>query len=266
MFSWKKSGELVVVQLVKRVRGKGHNLFMDNFFTSPKLFVELQDVHLINCCGTVRKDRKDMPDNIKPKKKGEINATFAKGLMAVCWKDKRDVYVLSSMHRPTANSLDNVSDEIKKPGIINSYNKNMGFVDLSDRMANSYGFSRKTMKWPKKIFFHFLNIAVLNAFILFKMKIFEGSPASLKKLNPKTFRLNLITQMIELNGKGAAVPRREAAIRDGTFGHWPEKSAKRRRCVQCYKNNKKETKTSIQCKACGVGLGLGQCYADFHTY
>ncbi|KAG8182814.1 hypothetical protein JTE90_003487 [Oedothorax gibbosus] len=133
------------------------------------------------------------------------------------------------MHRPTANSLDNDSDELKKPGIINSYNKNMGSVDLSDRMANSYGSSRKTMKWPKKIFFHFLNIAVMNAFVLFKMKkIFEGlmSPASLKKLDHKTFCRNLISQMIELNGEGAELPKREAAIRDGTFGPWPEKPAK----------------------------------------
>ncbi|KAG8180635.1 hypothetical protein JTE90_018253 [Oedothorax gibbosus] len=160
---------VVVLKLMDEVRGKGHNLFMDNSFTSPKLFIELSDNSKINCCGTVKKNRQDMPQNIKPKKKSEMNALWSKALMSVCWKDKRDVYVLSSMHKPTNATLD-VSEEVKKLGIINSYNKNMGFVDLSDRMANPYGFSRKTMKWPKKLFFHFVNIAVLNAYIWFKMK------------------------------------------------------------------------------------------------
>lgn len=260
------AAETVVLKLIESVRGKGHNLFIDNFFTSPKLFVKLRDEYRTNTCGTVRKNRKDMPENLAPKKKGDINAMWAKGLISVCWKDKRDVFVLSSMHAPTGNTLENVSDELKKPGIINSYNKNMGFVDLSDRMANSYGFSRKTMKWPIKLFFHFLNIAVLNAYILFKMKLnlsqTDNISGSVKKIDHKTFRLNLIRQIIEMNCDSASVSR-QVRVSDASAGHWPEKSAKRRRCVQCHKN-KKETKTWIQCKSCGVGLCIGTCYEDYH--
>ena len=33
------------------------------------------------------------------------------------------------------------------------YNHHMGYVDKSDRMANSYSTSRRTFKWTKKLFF-----------------------------------------------------------------------------------------------------------------
>ena len=46
--------------LTRRVEGLGHKLFMDNFFSSPRLFDDL-DGHKINSRGTVRPNRKDMP-------------------------------------------------------------------------------------------------------------------------------------------------------------------------------------------------------------
>ena len=49
-----------VRHLTRRVEGLGHKLFMDNFFSSPRLFDDL-DGHKINSCGTVRPNRKDMP-------------------------------------------------------------------------------------------------------------------------------------------------------------------------------------------------------------
>jgi len=46
------------------------------------------------------------------------------------------------------------------------YNHHMGFVDKGDRMANSYSISRRTFKWMKKLFFHLLDLAILNSYIL----------------------------------------------------------------------------------------------------
>ena len=40
-----------VRHLTCRVEGLGHKLFMDNFFSSPRLFDDL-DGHKINSCGT----------------------------------------------------------------------------------------------------------------------------------------------------------------------------------------------------------------------
>jgi hypothetical protein len=56
-----------VRHLTHRVEGLGHKLFMDNFFSSPRLFDDLKRCK-INSCGTVRPDRKDMPPDFGPKK------------------------------------------------------------------------------------------------------------------------------------------------------------------------------------------------------
>ncbi|PSN35194.1 PiggyBac transposable element-derived protein 4, partial [Blattella germanica] len=46
-----------VLQLTSKVEGVGHKLFMDNYFSSPDLFNDLHE-RKINCCGTVRHNRK----------------------------------------------------------------------------------------------------------------------------------------------------------------------------------------------------------------
>ena len=47
-----------------------------------------------------------------------------------------------------------------------SNNWHMGYVDKGDRMANSYSINRRTWKWTKKLFFHLLDLAILNSYIL----------------------------------------------------------------------------------------------------
>jgi hypothetical protein len=44
----------------------GHEIFMDNYFTSPALFDDLFQ-RKINACGTVCHDRRGMPRDIGPK-------------------------------------------------------------------------------------------------------------------------------------------------------------------------------------------------------
>ena len=51
------------------------------------------------------------------------------------------------------------------PDIVERYNQYMGYVDNSDRIANSYSMSRHTFKWTTNLFFHFLNLTVLNSWI-----------------------------------------------------------------------------------------------------
>ena len=57
-----------VRHLTSRVQGLGHKIFMDNFFSSPRLFDDLER-HKINSCGTMRPNRRDMPSDFGPKLK-----------------------------------------------------------------------------------------------------------------------------------------------------------------------------------------------------
>jgi hypothetical protein len=49
-----------VTGLTTRIENFRHKLYMDNFFSSPDLFDDLH-TKVINCCGTIRQNRKEMP-------------------------------------------------------------------------------------------------------------------------------------------------------------------------------------------------------------
>ena len=57
-------------------RRRGHKLYMDNFFSSPELFDDLVKKQ-IYCRGTVRPNRKRMPQGLKPKTTKMKWETFA---------------------------------------------------------------------------------------------------------------------------------------------------------------------------------------------
>jgi hypothetical protein len=50
--------------------------------------------------------------------------------------------------------------------IVMYYNHHTGYVDKGDKMANSYSISHRTLEWMKKLYFHPLNLANLNSYIL----------------------------------------------------------------------------------------------------
>jgi len=151
-----------VRHLISKVEGLGHKLFMDNFSSSPRLFDDL-DGHKINSCETVRPNRKDMPRDFGPEqlklKRGDLRVKTRGGLTALVWKDRQEVYMLTDMGPPPAegNFCDN-SNHPMKPQIVERYNQHMGFIDIADRMANSYSMDRCKLKWTMKLFFHLLDL------------------------------------------------------------------------------------------------------------
>ena len=60
------------------------------------------------------------------------------------------------------------SVNVRKPSVIERYNKYMNTVDKSDQLLGKYNLLIKCVRWWKIIFFHMIDIASVNAFILFK--------------------------------------------------------------------------------------------------
>ena len=63
------------------------------------------------------------------------------------WKDKRDVFALSTIH---GNAVGD--DAPHKPKLICEYNQHMGGVDYNDQLLVYFVLGRTTMKWWKRVF------------------------------------------------------------------------------------------------------------------
>ena len=74
---------------------------MDNFYTSPSLFENLKR-NGTYACGTIRKNRGEFPKTFIEEKPTRGNSSYVKrkdgNVLVVHWFDKRDVFVLSSIH------------------------------------------------------------------------------------------------------------------------------------------------------------------------
>ena len=139
-----------------------------------------------------------MPKNLKPKtlrlKRGDIRVRTRGDLTAVVWKDKRDVCFLTNIHDPPREG--NYCDEhrnVIKPTIVADYNLHVGHVDNSDMLTNSYMASHQTQKWTKKLFFHLLDLAIVNSYILLYS-------CGWKKISHRYFQLTLMREILAQAG------------------------------------------------------------------
>ncbi|GFY43086.1 piggyBac transposable element-derived protein 4 [Trichonephila inaurata madagascariensis] len=96
-------GERVIRNLSKKLLGKNHVLFFDNYFTYDLLkHLETQN---ITACGTVNMSRKNLPKNLledKKMKRGDFDWSVSNDDIAcIKWKDKRIVHILATLDEAT---------------------------------------------------------------------------------------------------------------------------------------------------------------------
>jgi len=241
-----------VLQVIRRVEGLGHKIFMDNNFTLPALFDDLFQ-RKINACRTIRHNRRGMPLYIGPKslkmKRGDIATQVRGTLRAVHWKDRRDEYILMNMHAPPVEgNFTDESGQAIKPRVVEDYNVYMGFVDKSDRMVNSYGIARRTWKWTKKMFFHLMDMTILNAFLIHKSR---GSKMMHKKFHEILVRELIIHSREEnvtpsgiLRGRPSPTASQLSRLEVKHSQHWPSKG-KPQQCHVCSLH--KKTRSAYFC-------------------
>ncbi|CAK9809208.1 PiggyBac transposable element-derived protein 4 [Anthophora quadrimaculata] len=265
-----KSGN-VVMELLKPYLGKGHTLYVDNWYTSPALFILLHK-NGTNACGTVRKRRKGMPIFQDKLNTGEASFRSSKHLLAMKWCDKREVYMLSSCHNHEFVNIKlhyRTQEIIKKPKCVVDYNRLMGSVEKADMVINTIHSQRKSLKWYKKYFFHLIDMCVWNAFCLYKLK-------TSKQISMAKFHLELIRQLLHHylsnykknveNKSGQTNPLRLTGRHFmSLYTNEPTKRKNPlRKCVVCTKNDKRR-ESRYQCKICDVGLCATPCFEKYHT-
>lgn len=86
----------VVSTLMRDYFGSYRHLYIDNWYTSPGLLKYLHENN-IYACGTVKKNRIGMPrfETIKP---GEVLAQYSPPMMALKWRDKKDILIYFVNH------------------------------------------------------------------------------------------------------------------------------------------------------------------------
>ena len=103
---------VIIMTLLGSLKKAGHHIYMDNYYTSPSLFVDMK-LKGLGVCGTACVDRKVMPLEWKSKakdkgqtgqirkglKKGNIRTeNLQNGVLALQWKDKRLITILNTVH------------------------------------------------------------------------------------------------------------------------------------------------------------------------
>lgn len=260
----------VVLQLMKEKLNVGHSLYMDNFYNSYELSKKLLEQKTYST-GTLQATRKNTPLSIvKAKlKKGETISQYSdSGIMIAKWRDKRDVlYISTQYENEMVNFINKKGITLRKPLPVVQYNCYMSGVDRKDQMLSYYPCERKTVRWYKKLFFHFLQIILLNSYLLYS----KYSTAT--KMSFLDFRFSIIKHLL----KSTQQPRKTQLVKPtmsptGNTIHLPTKCEKgargkilRKKCRLCITRGKR-TDTSYICTACpGLpALCLNHCFEAYH--
>jgi hypothetical protein len=94
-------------------------------------------------------------------------------IMCLSFDDKRLVTMLSTLFGPQTQLITGYrkkqSVQFEKPIVVLEYTKFMGGVDRADQYCRYYGFTRRSYKWCKKLFFWLMEVAVVNSYILYSL-------------------------------------------------------------------------------------------------
>lgn len=236
--------------------------------------------------GTVRLDR------IPSKAKGNLVApellergnmsivTSSDNVILVRWKDNKAVHTLStycgSQPQDTASRWDRSKKqiiEVNCPYSVQQYNKFMGGVDLVDRMVAHYPHGFKNKKWYLRVFFYFVNVTLVNAWLLFKEKTKHPSYSLLK------FKASVATSLMaeavftsrkrgrpstdspDPVKKKLAPPKMAAEVRYDGLRHYPKK-IETTHAPRCHDKSCKR-RTRFICEKCEEPV-CPDCMENFH--
>ena len=172
-------------------------------------------------CGTVKMNRLHLDANTKKSiesiKDREI--LYFKGpenLVLTCWEDAKTVMVLSNYHGTEKIEVqrrlrkkereklfsngendmisERISENISIPKFIADYNQFLRGVDIFDQKSSYYSIQLGSKRWYIKIFYHFLDIAIINSHILYQETYRKAGKKSLDQLE---FRMEVIRELMQ---------------------------------------------------------------------
>ena len=268
----------VVLELIRGLEDRHYTLYMDNFYSSPMLFLLLYEME-VNAVGTVRSTRKFFPKSIeKPKSSPSGTMEYrSKGpILAYVWVDNRPVYTLTTDHRVVSGTeiarrrkADGQKEDVPCPPCLPDYQQHMRGVDRADQRIGYYNIGRRGRKWWKRANTYLVEVTLLDAFI-----IYQHAHAKVNSRDDYLkFRCDLAEQLIGSFSTGGPRPPRSRLDErlNSTLRHLPVAS-KSKRCIVCADTRNSDGgsrhETNIDCIVCKVPLCCNvrrNCFLKYHT-
>ncbi|CAL7947104.1 unnamed protein product [Xylocopa violacea] len=255
--------EKIMSKLLEELEGKGHSIYMSNYYTSVSLVEDLLKKK-IYCTGTLRVRRKGNPSavtNAILKRGQSIHKYTEDGICCCKWKDKRDVLYISSEYGGKVIECRNKPGEcLQKPELIIWYNKFMKRIDRLDQILNYYSIAHKSLRWYKKLGIHIMHIMLHNAYIFYNRY-------NNVKMNLHDFQVDIIMGLLSHSQKLNLVRKVKVHLPE-TLPKGKNDKTMRKRCKNCMNSTKKRKDTVFHCPQCpgSPGLCLTPCFKMFHNY
>lgn len=215
-----------VKTLCEGYEGEGNIIFMDRYYSGIQTIADLKKINF-GACGTIQINRLHLdPDSRKAIESLEDRKiVYFKGpqsLLLTCWKDSRMVTLLSNYHgtdivevtrRIRKKDLVKLKEEkeeekeedpcdgeascfteiVSIPSSIADYNLFMRGVDLFDQKASYYSIQIRSKRWYLKILFHLIDIALINAHIIYTETYRRSNEKALDQIE---FRKEVVRDLV----------------------------------------------------------------------
>lgn len=291
-------GPSVVMRLTETIPASSH-IFCDRYFTTIPLLDRLREKGL-HGTGTIMANRIGEVRCMKTKERlarGE-SLEYVRSddkIVITEWEDSNRVLMAStSIGRNPINTVERWSKperryiDVTCPSSIARYNQCMGGVDTCDQMIELYRVWFKTRKWTLKCFLHFLDLAVVNSWFLYKRNAISNDLSRREMMDLLAFKLKLAEALFTCpvrsrrvlvdSSEDEASPVKRSKFynpparmpgddkRYDGYEHWPlvDMIQQPRACRFEHCNSRSKTK----CEKCGVYLCLSKeknCFKLFHT-
>ena len=156
--------------MVCHMYGTAIDVTSNNFFTSCELadFVWTKNMTAI---GTLRKNNPEVPALFLSGKQRDVHSSIfgcTSGLSRVSYVPARNkTLILLSPHHHDDMCMGEERDH--KPEIMYR-NATKSGVDVLDKLVGEYTCTRSTSRWPLTLFLILIDVAYVNAFVLWMMK------------------------------------------------------------------------------------------------
>ena len=265
----------VVTSLLSNVKEPNHKVTFDNFFSSIPLLEDLQTKKIL-ACGTIRANRKGLPKLIEDKKmkRGDFDyRSTPYGISVYKWMDSKPVHFISNYHGDTLTTVERKKYDgsrvtVQCPDVVKDYNEHMGGVDKHDAARQCYGSDRKSTKWWHRLFFGLLDMALVNAHILYNEEMANENISMFDFV--RNVALGLMTYS-KRDERGLLKRRKSnystpTSVRLSNVGvHLVEFTNNKNRCEVCSKGGV-QSRVITRCSHCGVHLCCNSSRNCFNTY